>query len=185
MARKRALIDRMGLLVFAMAIALMGICATPRDSLAEGHLAFGEPELILSSEDAHTAVPSESGEESAAELPLTADSDLEFSEEEALTYDAPAASTVPIFRLYNKRTSEHLYTKNYNEYSDLPAMSRFDWVQEGIAWHAPASSSVPVYRLYNKRSGDHHYTTDANERNALSSKHGWKYETIGFYGVKR
>lgn len=48
----------------------------------------------------------------------------------------------------------------------------------------PVEPAVPVYRLYNKRSGDHHYTTSAGERDALTSKHGWKGEGIGFYGVR-
>ncbi len=40
---------------------------------------------------------------------------------------------------------------------------------------------VTIYRLYNPISGEHLYTRDANEKNVLSSKHGWKYEGVGWY----
>ncbi len=88
---------------------------------------------------------------------------------------------VPVYRLYNKKTSEHLYTINYGEFRDLPKITKGDWVQEGIAWYAPKKSKTPVYRLYNKKSGDHHYTTSKQEADTLVKRHGWTLETTAFY----
>ncbi len=86
-----------------------------------------------------------------------------------------------VYRLYNTKTSEHLYTTNFIEYRDLPEITYGDWVQENVAWYAPKSSKTPVYRLYNKVSGDHHYTTNANEVEVLCSEYGWTKEGIAFY----
>ena len=88
---------------------------------------------------------------------------------------------VPIYRMYNYKTSEHLYTKNVGEFNSCGYGNYRDWQQENVAWNAPASSGTPVYRLYNPVSGDHHYTTGAGERDVLVSKHGWHYEGIEFY----
>ncbi len=91
------------------------------------------------------------------------------------------ASGIPVYRLYNRKTSEHLYTINYGEFRDLPQITKGDWVQEGIAWYAPKKSNTPVYRLYNKKSGDHHYTTSKQEADTLVKRHGWTLETTAFY----
>ena len=95
--------------------------------------------------------------------------------------DPVSQGEVPIYRLYNWRTSEHLYTSSRTEYDTLPVRTKGDWVQEGIAWYAPDKSRTPVYRLYNPRSGDHHYTTNAAERDVLVANHGWKSEGTAFY----
>ena len=95
--------------------------------------------------------------------------------------DANSGGTVNVYRLYNWRTSEHLYTTSRNEYEDLPFKTGGDWIQEGVAWVAPKKSSTPVYRLYNSKSGDHHYTTSRGERDSLVAKSSWKYEQVAFY----
>ena len=97
------------------------------------------------------------------------------------TFKIVGPDSVPVYRLYNKKTSEHLYTINYGEFRDLPRITKGDWVQEGIAWYAPKKSKTPVYRLYNKKSGDHHYTTSKQEANTLVKRHGWTLETTAFY----
>ncbi len=94
---------------------------------------------------------------------------------------ALAADYQPIFRLYNHKTSEHLYTSNVMEYDQLPLITNGDWVAEGIAWWAPASSKSPVYRLYNPVLGDHHYTMSPQEVDVLCARHGWQREGIAFY----
>ena len=49
-------------------------------------------------------------------------------------------------------------------------------------WYNDRSiGEMDIYRLYNPVNGEHLYTTDANEKNVLSSKHGWKYEGIGWH----
>ena len=91
----------------------------------------------------------------------------------------PAAGTVPMFRLYNRWSGEHLFTTSKSEYDHLESIG---WKKEGIAWTAPEKSSHPVYRLYNPYSGDHFYTGDQNEYDHLGSI-GWKKEYISFYSA--
>ncbi|MFR0591640.1 leucine-rich repeat domain-containing protein, partial [Bifidobacterium thermophilum] len=72
------------------------------------------------------------------------------------TPSKPAASTVTMFRLYNKYTGEHFYTSSSVERDSLVKVG---WRSEGTGWVAPVSGK-PVYRLYNPYvpGGDHHYT---------------------------
>ena len=86
--------------------------------------------------------------------------------------------TIPMYRMFNKGTLEHLYTDSKRERN---ALAGSGWIYEGIAWYAPEKSKTPVYRLYNPILKDHHYTNDAHERDVLSTKHGWIYEGIGWY----
>ena len=95
-----------------------------------------------------------------------------------------AADTVPIYRMYNRKTSEHLYTKSYSEYNSCGKGYYSDWRAEGVAWEAPAPGtygSVPVYRLYNRISGDHHYTTSKGEKSRLIASGDWRDEGVAFY----
>ena len=121
-------------------------------------------------------------EASPEEQPLEAEADeqepLEAAADEADPLDANSGGTVNVYRLYNRSTSEHLYTTSRTEYDSLP--SKGPWTQEGVAWVAPKKSSTPVYRLYNKKLGDHHYTTSKGERDALT-RSGWRYEGVAFY----
>lgn len=94
---------------------------------------------------------------------------------------AHPAGAIPVYRMYNTRTSEHLYTKSVKEYNSCGVGTYKDWRQEGIAWFAPKKSSTPVYRLYNKRLLVHHYTTSKSERDSLVANNGWKYECVAFY----
>lgn len=105
---------------------------------------------------------------------------LEAAADEAGPLEANSGGTVSVYRLFNRRTSEHLYTTSRSEYESLPRKTHGDWVWEGVAWVAPKKSSTPVYRLYNKGLGDHHYTTSKGERDALTRK-GWRYEGVAFY----
>lgn len=84
---------------------------------------------------------------------------------------------VPMYRLYNRVTSEHFYTASAYE---RDVLSRGDWNYEGVGWTAPRSGS-PVYRLYNPGLGDHHYTPDYGEAYTLIAYNGWNYEGIGWY----
>ncbi len=81
----------------------------------------------------------------------------------------------PIYRLYNPKTKEHLYTPARKEYNVLP---QYGWKQEGIGWYAPMNGKG-VYRLYNTKTGDHHYTADSNEAKVLTTKFGWTYDNNG------
>lgn len=88
----------------------------------------------------------------------------------------PPVATVPMYRLYNRWSGEHLFTTDYSEYSYLGSIG---WSQEGVAWYAPASGGTPVWRLYNPYSGDHLYTGSASEYAYLGSI-GWRQEGESF-----
>ncbi len=88
----------------------------------------------------------------------------------------PPLATVPMYRLYNRWSGEHLFTTDYSEYSYLGSIG---WTQEGVAWYAPASGGTPVWRLYNPYSGDHLYTGSASEYAYLGSI-GWRQEGESF-----
>ncbi|UYT10353.1 BspA family leucine-rich repeat surface protein [Lactococcus garvieae] len=93
--------------------------------------------------------------------------------------------TVNIYRLYNKKSQEHIYTSDKNEYTTLPKISK-DWVREGInfkGYKKSSSTTVAVRRVYNPKSGEHLTTTDAYEVKVLKSK-GWKDEGVSFYAPK-
>ena len=112
-----------------------------------------------------------------ADYQFEAESDRElearFAEEEA------TPSTVSVYRLYNTKTSEHLWTTSASEYRQLPVITGGDWRQEGVAWEAPDGEGTPVYRLYNRAMGDHYYSMDAGEIRALTTRHGWVVDNGG------
>lgn len=86
---------------------------------------------------------------------------------------------VPMYRLYNQWSGEHLFTASKEEYNNLASIG---WTQEGVAWLSPAKSASPVYRLYNPYSGDHFYTGSESEYSHLGSI-GWNKEGIAFYSA--
>ncbi len=88
--------------------------------------------------------------------------------------------SVPVYRLYNPNSGEHLFTTNENECDSL---DKNGWDYETIAWYAP-STGDPVFRLYNPNHplGDHHYTSSEEERDNLI-KQGWKLDATAFNTV--
>lgn len=90
-----------------------------------------------------------------------------------------ATNALPVYRVYNPNSGEHLHTLNYNESVYL---AKIGWIDEGISMYA-VESGDPLYRLYNPNSGEHFYTLNWNEQVFLS-KHGWKYEGIAWYTPK-
>lgn len=87
-------------------------------------------------------------------------------------------ATIPVYRLYNRQTGEHLYTKNTVERNYLIAIG---WADEKVAFTAYAYTGTPVYRFFNRIGGEHFYTTSIVERNALMKNAEWSYEYIAFY----
>ena len=130
-----------------------------------------------------TAVANKAAEEKkSAEVPLPAAASApRVTMSSAPTLQTPLTlaqvSGVPMHRLYNPNSGEHLYTKSLAENDWLVTIG---WIAEGIGWTAPSSSNSPVYRLYNPYSGDHHYTLSLPEKDWLVTL-GWVYETIGWY----
>ena len=89
---------------------------------------------------------------------------------------------VPLYRMYNTKTSEHLWTRSKAEYDSCGSGNYRDWKAEGVAWYAPRGGR-PVYRLYNLKSGDHHYTTSAGEKASLLASGQWRDEGVAFYSA--
>lgn len=97
------------------------------------------------------------------------------------TFDLP--TEVPVYRLYNEATSEHLYTGGFDEYNYYSCLydQRLDcWKPEGTGWYAPKDGKY-VYRLYNAGLGlagrnSHYYTADKVWAETLEKEQGWKIE---------
>ena len=103
----------------------------------------------------------------------------------ALSVTVNYEMVTPVYRLYNKITSEHLFTSDKTEYENFVAIGKEDkdyWIGEGIAWLAP-SSGTTVQRLYNEGLGaqghsSHYYTADAAEIESLKTQ-GWVVDNGG------
>jgi hypothetical protein len=89
---------------------------------------------------------------------------------------ASAASSKPVYRLYNHNTGEHFYTESAYEKDSL---KRAGWNDEGLGWQA-ATSGTPVYRVYNPNvgGGDHYYTMSKYEAQSLVNV-GWRWDNNG------
>lgn len=85
--------------------------------------------------------------------------------------------TTSIYRLYNKNTGEHFYTRSRTE--QFSAI-RAGWKNEGVGWVAPIHSNTPIYRVYNPNAtgGDHYYTKSKYEAQSLVNK-GWRWDDNG------
>ncbi|KZK37682.1 glycoside hydrolase, family 25 [Lactococcus taiwanensis] len=87
-----------------------------------------------------------------------------------------AATSSPVYRLYNHNTGEHFYTLSQAEKNNLQNVG---WSYEGIGWQA-AKQGKPVYRVYNPQAagGDHYYTLSKYEAQTLVNK-GWRWDNGG------
>lgn len=80
-----------------------------------------------------------------------------------------------VFRLYNPKTGEHLFTANNLEADHL--VRDRHWTDEGIGWYS-ARHGTPVHRLYSH--GEHHYTANISELTQLVAL-GWSDEGTACY----
>ena len=108
-----------------------------------------------------------------------------------------APALVPVYRMYNTKTSEHLWTKSKAEYDACGSGNYRDWRAEGVAWYAPSMKApasyaastqgdyVYVWRLYDKgRTGDHIYLTYGSEMQAYL-RNGWVVDKgAGFWSIR-
>lgn len=97
----------------------------------------------------------------------------------------PDNKVVNVYRLYNKKSMEHMYTADINEYKKLPEISK-DWVREGVnfkEYQKASKDTKAIYRVYNPKSGEHINTSDQNEIKVLAT-YGWKNEGVSFYAPK-
>ena len=83
---------------------------------------------------------------------------------------------VPVYRLYNPVSLEHLYTTDAHEVEVL--YKQYGWGKEGIGWYSP-TNGTPVYRLYNPILRNHLYTSDQNEINIITRDYGWIMDNDG------
>ena len=73
------------------------------------------------------------------------------------------ALSIPVYRLYNQYTNEHLLVSNEAEKDNL---LKAGWSLDGAAWNAPTTGDA-VYRLYNPYDDFHFYTMSMDEVNSL------------------
>lgn len=81
--------------------------------------------------------------------------------------------TIPMYRLYNPYTQEHLLSSNEIEKNQLVSVG---WSLDGIAWNAPIPGE-PVYRLYNPFDDWHIYTVSQAEVDMLTPL-GWTVDGV-------
>lgn len=93
-----------------------------------------------------------------------------------------SGGNVAVYRLYNIKTGEHLYTSDLRERTYL---TQREWIYDNNGrpmFYAAKSGSRPMYRLYNNRKtpqGSHLYTSDQAEVRRLTANHGWTYDNAG------
>jgi hypothetical protein len=94
----------------------------------------------------------------------------------------PLNGGVPLFRLFNRETGDHLYTTSESE-RDGSIRDRA-YRREGRVCYVlkcPAWGAVPLYRLYSEVARDHFYTSSADEQAASIAHHGYRAEgDLGF-----
>ena len=88
---------------------------------------------------------------------------------------------MPVYRLFNEWSGEHLYTASSDERDGL---IESDWTYEGVAFYSDPARGNSVYRLFNPYATTftHHYTADPDERDGLLES-GWRYEHEAWHGV--
>lgn len=86
--------------------------------------------------------------------------------------------TAALYRLFDERTGDHLYTPTCREKNRLAREGSYKY--EGVAAYVATSErrgSVPLYRLQ-LDGGKHFYTTDQTEANTLAQTAGNRLEGI-------
>jgi hypothetical protein len=94
----------------------------------------------------------------------------------------PPGTTIPLFRLLNSKTGDHLYTTSVSERDS--AIASFGYQSEGIAGYvfdSQAPGTTPLFRLLNPKTGDHFYTTSVSERDSAIASFGYQSEGITCY----
>ena len=165
---------------------------------ASGYRFVGWYEGVIATEGTYKGfVTSNNGTlvSSSTSYSLTMDGDVLIH---AVFEKIPAPTLIPIYRMYNTKTSEHLWTKSKAEYNACGTGNYRDWRQENIAWYSPnlptpasyAASTqgnyVYVYRLYDKgRTGDHIYLTYGSEMKSYLAN-GWVVDKgAGFWTLRK
>ena len=115
----------------------------------------------------------------AAESPSTVEEAVPTAEAEAST---GIVDKTNVYRLFNPRNGEHLYTTSLLEATTIASQQGWQW--EGVGFTASSSKGQAVWRLYERASGLHLWTTDANERKVLLGKgKAWDDEGTAWYSA--
>ena len=105
--------------------------------------------------------------------------------DEGTGWVAPATSSTPVYRLYNKYVpgGDHHYTTSASECDACVAAG---WSYEGIGWYSDDAKGEALLRQYNPfaTTGTHNYTT-SREENDILVRAGWRAEGVAWYGVAR
>ncbi|MBT1165571.1 glycoside hydrolase family 25 protein [Bifidobacterium simiarum] len=91
-----------------------------------------------------------------------------------------SATKVPVYRVYNRHSGLHHYTRNAAERNMLVAKG---WRNEGTSFvtvPGNVSGARPVYREYNRNDGNHNWTLNKAEHDMLV-RLGWKDEGVAWY----
>ena len=83
---------------------------------------------------------------------------------------------IPVYRMYNPNSGEHLYTTDAHEVEII--FREQGWGKEGIAWYT-GETGTPVFRLYNPKLGNHLYTSDRHEISVITKTQGWVLDFDG------
>lgn len=94
----------------------------------------------------------------------------------------PAAR--PVFRFYNTKTNQHVFTIKNAERNHLSFIK--EWRYEGVAWYAfipeqRPPDTVPVYRLKSKTTGKYLFTASTKEKYQLMMTPDWEFHEIAWY----
>lgn len=105
---------------------------------------------------------------------------LSFNIQTTVAQTSPSTTRVPILRLYNPNSGEHLFTMRGAE---VEVLCHIGWRYEGSAWEVPKPPSADwypnpekyrtVYRIYNSIAGEHFYTSSLYEKNSVLKHSGW------------
>lgn len=95
-----------------------------------------------------------------------------------VTVSADTTSVIPIYRLYNPATGEHLLAGSQSE---ITALTDAGWTVDGVMCQMP-TSGAPIYRLYNPTSGEHLYTMVLSEIETLKNG-GWNVDGVIAYSA--
>lgn len=143
-----------------------GVDAVAKSKDALGSEASGQRDAASSAEYAIAGQASESATATSAAVANS------LAVSPSSSTNSKESSKVPVYRLYNPYTGEHLFTEASSEATNLIPLG---WQGESVAWFVPGSSSTKAFRLYNPYTGEHHYTTNADEYNYLATI-GWRQE---------
>ncbi len=101
-------------------------------------------------------------------------SDFEFTDGAPAFYASLSDDgTTPIYRLYNRRTGVHLYTRGANDRNKILGKYRdFEFTDGEPVFYASLTDdgTTPIYRLYNKRTGVQLYTRGVVDRDKILAK---------------